>query len=64
MLCRVEVVVADGGRVLWGRATGRYFATFLSGLTLLIGYVIAAFDEEKRALHDHVCNARVVHVRR
>jgi hypothetical protein len=41
-------------------SVGRYFAKMLSSLTLLIGYIIAAFDEEKRSLHDRICNTRVV----
>jgi uncharacterized RDD family membrane protein YckC len=54
------VVTADGGRVSYLRALGRYFAKMLSGFTCLIGYIIAAFDGQKRALHDHICNTRVV----
>jgi uncharacterized RDD family membrane protein YckC len=57
----LKVVMSDGGPVSYGRALGRYFATFLSQLTLYIGYIIAAFDEEKRALHDHICDTRVVY---
>ena len=34
----------------------------LSGLLLNIGYLIAAFDEEKRAMHDHMCDTRVIKV--
>jgi len=60
MACNLKVVTADGGRVSYLRATGRYFSKFLSGLLCLIGYIIAAFDDEKRALHDHICNTRVV----
>ena len=56
----IKVVTADGGRVGYGRALGRYFAKILSGLTCFIGYIIALFDKEKRALHDHLCNTRVV----
>ena len=58
--CNVRVVMADGGPLSYGRATGRYFAQMLSGMTLGIGYVIAAFDAEKRSLHDHICGTRVV----
>lgn len=58
--CNIKVVMADGGPLTYGRATGRYFAQMLSGFTLGIGYIIAAFDAEKRALHDHVCNTRVI----
>jgi uncharacterized RDD family membrane protein YckC len=60
MLFRLRVVRSDGSTLTLGRAAGRYFATFLSGLTIFIGYLIAAFDEQKRALHDHVADTRVV----
>ncbi len=60
MACKIKVVTADGGRVSYLRALGRYFAKMLSGFACLIGYIIAAFDGQKRALHDHICNTRVV----
>ena len=60
MALQVHVVTADGGRVSYARALGRYFAKLLSAFTLLIGYIIAAFDPEGRALHDRICNTRVV----
>jgi uncharacterized RDD family membrane protein YckC len=60
MALKVHVVTADGGRVSYARALGRYFAKLLSAFTLLIGYIIAAFDPERRALHDRICNTRVV----
>jgi uncharacterized RDD family membrane protein YckC len=60
MACKIRVVRADNSPVSFGLAFGRYFAKLLSVLTLLIGYIIAAFDNEKRALHDRVCNTRVV----
>ncbi len=60
MTMRLKVVMADGSRVSMPRAFGRYFAKLLSSLTLLIGYIIAAFDQEKRALHDYICNTRVI----
>ena len=55
-----KVIVADGSRLSYGRALGRYFATYISSFTLLIGYIIAAFDSEKRTLHDRICDTRVV----
>ena len=61
LICGLQVVRADGSRVTYGRATGRYFAQYLSSFTLGIGYLIAAFDSEKRTLHDHVCDTRVVY---
>lgn len=63
MAVGLKVVTAEGGSITWGRATGRFFAEMLSGLTLYIGYIIAGFDSEKRALHDHICGTRVIHVR-
>jgi uncharacterized RDD family membrane protein YckC len=60
MACKIEIIRTDGEPMTYGRATGRYFAEFLSSLTLLIGYIMAAFDEEKRALHDRICDTRVV----
>jgi uncharacterized RDD family membrane protein YckC len=60
MLMGVKVVTSTGGPISVGRAIGRYFAHILSGLILCIGYIMAAFDDEKRALHDHICNTRVI----
>lgn len=58
---KLRVVTAEGGPVGYGRACGRYWAKQLSNLTLLIGYLMAAFDKEQhRALHDRICNTRVV----
>jgi uncharacterized RDD family membrane protein YckC len=60
MACKIKVVTADGGKVSYLRAFGRYFATFLSGIILCIGYIIAGFDKQKRTLHDHICSTRVI----
>jgi uncharacterized RDD family membrane protein YckC len=60
MACKIEVVTADGGKVSYLRAFGRYFAKLLSYMICLIGYIMAGFDGQKRALHDHICNTRVV----
>ena len=55
------VVHPDGRSISYGRAFGRYFAELLSSLILGIGYIMAAFDDEKRALHDRICDTRVVY---
>ncbi len=60
MVIGKKVVTADGAPLSIGRALGRYFATWLSYFTLMIGFIMAAFDEEKRALHDRICDTRVV----
>jgi uncharacterized RDD family membrane protein YckC len=60
MACKIKVVTADGDRVSYARALGRHFSEMLSAMILLMGYVMAAFDDEKRTLHDRICNTRVV----
>ena len=61
MACGIRVITSDGGNISYGRATGRFFAEWLSGLICYIGYIMVAFDGQKRALHDHICNTRVVY---
>lgn len=63
MACGLRVIVADGSQVSYMRAFGRYWAEVLSYCTCTIGYIIAAFDDEKRALHDHICTTRVIKVK-
>jgi len=60
MACKLKVIRPDGSSVSYMRALGRHFAEMLSTLFLLIGYIMAAFDVEKRALHDRICDTRVV----
>ncbi len=63
MAVGLKVVTENGGKLTVGRATGRFFAELVSSLTLLIGYIMAGFDAEKRALHDHICSTRVIKTR-
>jgi uncharacterized RDD family membrane protein YckC len=45
-------------------AVGRYFANWVTGLIPLnLGYIIAGFDAQKRAVHDHICSTRVISIR-
>ncbi len=60
MALKIKIVRADGSAVSYPLAAGRYFATFVSSITLFIGYFIAIFDKEKRTLHDRICGTRVV----
>ncbi|MBV8782028.1 MAG: RDD family protein [Phycisphaerae bacterium] len=56
------LIVTDeaGQRVTFGRATGRYFGKILSGLILLIGFMMAGWTERKQALHDILAHTLVV----
>jgi uncharacterized RDD family membrane protein YckC len=60
MACGLRVVTAEAGQVSYARALGRHLSEYLSSLILAIGYIMAGFDSEKRALHDRICNTRVV----
>lgn len=60
MVCHLKVVRPDGRPVGYQRAFCRFLAKILDDFTFLIGYVMAAFDDEKRALHDRLCDTRVI----
>ena len=61
MACGLEVIVGDGTRVSYGRALGRGLAEIISGMILYIGYVMVVFDDQKRSLHDMICDTRVIY---
>lgn len=56
------LIVTDqsGGRIGFGRATGRYFAKILSGLILLIGFFMVGWTERKQGLHDMIAGTLVM----
>jgi uncharacterized RDD family membrane protein YckC len=60
MALGLKVVRPDGGPITGSRAAGRYFAKMISGMILMIGYIIAGLDSQKRALHDMICDTRVI----
>jgi uncharacterized RDD family membrane protein YckC len=60
MACQLKVIRPDGQQVTYLRGLGRYFAEMVSGMILGIGYIMSAFDDEKRTLHDRICDTRVV----
>ena len=60
MALGLKIVMSDGTNLNYGMATKRFFAEMLSAFTMYIGYLLAAFDEEKRSLHDRICDTRVI----
>lgn len=56
----IKVVDYKGGRIGFGRATGRTFAKMLSYALLYIGFVMAGTSSRKRALHDYIAQTYVV----
>ena len=60
----MRVVREDGGRLSFGAATMRHWGKLLSGIgTLGFGYLAAAFDRRKQALHDRLAGSLVVRTR-
>lgn len=57
------VTDAQGGRIGFLRATGRYFAKILSGVLLCIGFLMVAFTQRKRGLHDLMAGTLVYKTR-
>ena len=60
MALGLRVTDLNGNRISFGKATGRYFGKILSSMTLLIGYIMAAFTAKKQALHDFVAGTLVL----
>ncbi len=56
------IIVTDlnGGKISFGKATGRYFGKIISGMIFCIGYLMAAFTDKKQALHDMMAGTLVV----
>jgi len=63
MALGLRVIRPDGGPISPMLALGRHFALWISAIILMIGYIMAAFDPEKRALHDRICETRVIYSR-
>ena len=59
-ICGLRVVDEDGRDISFLRATGRYFAKFISSLILMIGFIMVAFDSEKQGLHDKLAGTYVI----
>lgn len=59
------LVVTDesGGRIGFGRATGRYFGKILSSLILLIGFFMIGWTQRKQGLHDKLAGTLVYKAR-
>ena len=61
MLLRIQVVRTDGSNLGYGKAFYReVIGKFISGIILCIGYLMAAFDEQKQALHDRMAKTYVI----
>jgi len=61
MMLGLQVIRPDGERVSYLRAFGRFWAEMLSAMAMYIGYIMVGFDEEKKSLHDLICDTRVIY---
>lgn len=59
-LLGMKVASAGGERLSIGRSLGRELAKIISGIPLMIGYLLAAFTGRKQALHDIVASTVVL----
>ncbi len=60
MALGLKVTDMEGNPVSFGRASLRYFGKILSGMIMMIGYIMAGFTEKKQALHDIIAGCLVV----
>jgi uncharacterized RDD family membrane protein YckC len=58
-LLNLKVIDEAGNRISFLRATGRHFAKYYVSSILLIGFIMAAFTDRKRALHDFIAGTLV-----
>jgi uncharacterized RDD family membrane protein YckC len=63
MAMGLRVVTNDGQRLSFPNATGRYFAKIVSAVILCIGFIMIAFTDRKRGLHDMIASTLVIRVR-
>jgi len=60
MAMGLYVVSADGRPLDWGKAIVRYVGYMVSGFILGIGFLMVAFDDAKRGLHDRIASTLVI----
>ena len=60
MAVGLRVVTDTGQRLSFLHATGRFFAKFISAIILGIGFIMVAFTDRKRGLHDMIASTLVV----
>lgn len=61
MAMGIKVVDANGQRMSFLRSAVRYLGYIPSGFLLFFGYIMVAFNEKKRGLHDYIANSYVVY---
>jgi uncharacterized RDD family membrane protein YckC len=62
MAVGIRVGNETGGRISFLNAVGRYFGKILSAIILLIGFMMAGWDDKKQALHDKLAGTYVFYM--
>ena len=60
MACGIKVVNGDGSPISYLKGAARFLCYFISSLICLIGFLIMLGDDQKRTLHDRICDTRVI----
>lgn len=60
IVLQIYVTDLEGQRLSFGRASGRWLGSILSGILLGIGYIMVAFTEKKQGLHDFLAGTFVL----
>jgi uncharacterized RDD family membrane protein YckC len=69
MACGLKVIRPDGRSLSWGVCFGRFFMwnivtsgiPYINSVFMLVSSIMLGVDGEKRALHDRVCDTRVIY---
>lgn len=61
LLVKLKVTDNAGQRLGVGRAVGRELAKIISAIILLIGFIMVAFTDRKRGLHDMIASTLVMY---
>lgn len=59
MAVGIKVGNNHGDRITFANALGRYLGKFVSGILLLIGFLMVAWDDRKQGLHDKFADTYV-----
>jgi uncharacterized RDD family membrane protein YckC len=60
-MLNMRVTDANGNRLSFGHASGRFFSKIITGMVpFFIGYIMAGFTAKKQALHDFIAGTVVI----
>ncbi|MBN9350075.1 MAG: RDD family protein [Chitinophagaceae bacterium] len=57
----IKVCTENYERLSFANATGRFFAKILSAAVLFTGFIMVAFNDKKRGLHDRISKTFVIY---